>query len=83
MAYSPSAVLEFYEDGFVETTEQNKTEQKYTSVERISIVNNKMIYIHVNNIMAYILPIACFETEEQYYAFVEFMKMKCGIVDVY
>ena len=83
MGYSPSSVIEFYEDSFVETTPDNKTEQRYSSIERISIVDNKMIYIHVNNIMAYILPLSCFEIKEQYDEFFEFIKTKCANIDIY
>ena len=83
MGYSPSSVIEFYEDSFVETTPDNKTEQRYASIERISIVDNKMIYIHVNNIMAYILPLSCFETKEQYDEFFEFIKTKSANIDIY
>ena len=50
MGYSPSSVIEFYEDVFIETTPENKTEQKYLSIERVSVVDNKVVYIHVNNI---------------------------------
>ena len=83
MGYSSSSVIDFYEDSFVETTPDNKTEQRYSSIERISIVDNKMIYIHVNNIMAYILPLSCFETKEQYDGFFEFIKTKCANIDIY
>ena len=83
MGYSSSSVIDFYEDSFVETTPDNKTEQRYSSIERISIVDNKMIYIHVNNIMAYILPLSCFETKEQYDGFFEFIKTKCANIDKY
>ncbi len=81
--YSPSSVLQFNEESFVETTEFNKTEQNYTAIERISIVDNKMIYIHVNNIMAYMLPIACFESKEKYDDFLNFIKIKCNNIDIY
>lgn len=83
MAYSSSAVIEFYEDGFVEITEVNKTEQKYSVVERISVVDNKMIYIHVNNVMAYMLPFSSFRSEEERNSFFEFIKTKCTIIDIY
>lgn len=83
MAYSPSSVMEFYEDIFIETTSTNKTEQKYSSVERVSIVDNKMIYIHINNVSAYLLPIASFESEKQYEEFLTFIKAKCSDVAVY
>ena len=81
--YSPESVLEFGDETFIETTPDNKTEQRYASIERISIVDNKMIYIHVNNIMAYILPLSCFETKEQYDEFFEFIKTKSANIDIY
>ena len=83
MGYSSTSVMEFNEDGFAETTQENKTEQKYSAIERISIVNDKMIYIHTNNIMAYILPLSCFESKEQYDAFLNFIRTKCHTIDIY
>lgn len=83
MGYSPESVIEFYEDSFVETTPDNKTEHKYSAVERISIVDNKMIYIHVNNVMSYMLPLSCFQSKEQYDSFFDFIKTKCANIDIY
>ena len=83
MGYSPNSEMEFFDDGFTETTPQNKTEQKYASIERISVVKGKIIYIHVNNVMSYLLPVSCFDSKEQYDAFLNLIKTKCSIVDIY
>lgn len=83
MGYSPLSVIEFYENVFVETTPDNKTEQKYSVIERVSVVDNKVVYIHVNNVMAYMLPFSCFESIEQYNEFYEFIKTKCSHIDIY
>ncbi len=83
MGYSPSSVIEFYEDVFIETTPDNKTEQKYSAIERVSVVDNKVVYIHVNNIMSYILPFSCFASSKQYNEFFEFIKTKCSNIDIY
>ena len=83
MGYSPVSDMEFYDESFIETTPENKSEQKYSAVERISVVTDKVIYIHINNVMAYILPIYCFESKEQYADFIEFIKTKCKNIDVY
>ncbi|MBR7122530.1 MAG: YcxB family protein [Oscillospiraceae bacterium] len=83
MGYSPESIIEFYEDSFVETTPENKTEHKYSAIERISVVDNKMIYIHVNNVMSYMLPLSSFESKEQYDSFFEFIKTKCANIDIY
>ncbi len=83
MGYTPEAVLEFFEDTFAESTPDMKTERKYSAIERISVVDNRMIYIHVNNVMAYILPMSCFESQEQCDRFFEFIRTKCANIDVY
>lgn len=83
MGYSPSSEMEFFDEYFTETTPQNKTEQKYDSIERISVIQGKTIYIHVNNVMSYLLPVSCFDSKEQYDAFLNLIKTKCSIVDIY
>lgn len=80
--YSPNSVMEFYNDDFVERTDEYETRQKYSSIDRVSVIDGKTIYIHINNLMAYILPFACFESNEQRQAFIEFLKTKCNNVDV-
>ena len=80
--YSATSHLDFCEDIFIETTPDNKTEQKYSCIERVSIYNN-YIYIHINAILAYILPRSAFESDEQYAGFIEFIKTKCSNVDIY
>ena len=83
MGYAPVADMEFYEETFIETTPDNKTEQKYSAIERVSVVADKIIYIHVNNIMSYILPFSSFESKEQFDAFLAFIKTKCATIDTY
>ena len=83
MGYSPNAEIEFLENSFTEQTPENKTEQMYSSVERISIIKDKVIYIHVNNIMSYILPVSCFGSKEKYDEFLAFIRTKCQNIDNY
>ena len=83
MGYSPESVLQFYDDVLVETTPTEKNERSYSTLERVSIVGDETVYIHFNNIMACILPRASFESDEQYKAFLEFIKTKCDNIDVY
>lgn len=82
VGYSPTAVMEFFEENFVEITPENRNEVRYSAVERVSVVDNKVIYLHVNNLLAYILPFECFESEEQRKDFLEFVGTKCGNIDV-
>lgn len=83
MGYSPVSEMEFYDEYFVETTPDNKSEQKYSAVERVSVVGDRFIYIHVNNVMAYILRSSCFDSKEQYNEFLDFLRTKCTKVDLY
>lgn len=83
MAYSPESSMEFYDDYFVEYTEENKNEHKYTTIERISLVGDKIIYLHINNVTAYLIPISSFNSEEELSSFIDFIKTKAPIVDIY
>lgn len=83
LGYSPEAVMEFYDDYFVETTPDNKTEQKYTSVENVFAVDGKYVYIFINNLMAYIIPRSSFESVGQYNDFLSFLEARCGQVNYY
>ena len=83
MGYSPVAEMEFYDERFIEVTPNTKSEQKYSAVERVSVITDKVIYIHVNNVMSYILPMSCFESKKQYDDFLDFVRSKCANIDVY
>ena len=83
MAYSPESTMGFYDDIFVEYTEENKNEHKYTTIERISIVGDKIIYLHINNVTAYLIPMSSFTSAEELRSFIDFIKTKAPIVDMY
>ena len=83
MGYSPVSKMEFCDDSFTEITSDHKTEQPYSAIERVSVIPDKVIYIHVNNVMSYILPISCFESKQQYNDFLDFLKTKCTNMDRY
>ena len=83
MGYSPVSEMEFYDESFIEITPDNKSEQKYSAVERVSVIADKVIYIHTNNVMSYILPLCCFESKEQYKDFLDFITTKCSNIDTY
>lgn len=81
--YSAAAQLEFYNDTFSETTDQGKTERPYSALERISILEGKYVYLHINSVMAYILPKSVFASEAQYQEFIGFITEKCPVTDRY
>ena len=83
LGYSPSAVLEFFDDRLIETTDINRTEMLYSGVEKVCIADNHMIYFYTSSSMAYILPFASFESKEQFDCFMDFIKVKFSIIEVY
>ena len=83
LPYSPCATIEFGEHHFTEITPDRKTEWIYSTIERISIINAKFVYIHLNTLSACILPLAYFESQKQYQEFISFMQTKCENIDVY
>ena len=83
LAYSPESLIEFGDNSFSEITPLSKNENAYSAVERVSVVENKMIYIHINNSIAYLLPFDSFLSGEQRSEFLEFIKSKCKDVKFY
>ncbi len=81
--YSPETEIEFYEESFIDTAPEKKMEAKYSSLERVSVVNGEAVYLHHNNLLGHILPMAVFESKTQYDSFIAFIKTKCNNVDVY
>lgn len=54
-----------------------------SGIDRISIVENKLIMIHTNSVQAYLLPAICFGSDIKYNLFKDFIKTKCAAVDTY
>ncbi len=76
--YSKSSKMEFSEQFFTETTDTARVEQKYSSVEKISYSEEmKTVYLHINKMMAYIIPTASFDSPEETVRFLKFIKEKC------
>ena len=51
MPYTPTSVIEFYDERWGETSEDTKTELSYSGIERISVVFEDAIYIQINNVI--------------------------------
>ena len=81
--YSSTSIMEFYDDYFSEITKDEKNEIKYTLIEQVSIVSNKMIYIHRNNVITFIIPFSSFTSNEELNSFLEFIKTKFNNVTTY
>lgn len=75
LPYSENSVLEFYDDVFVEITDENKTESKYSAIENV-IVNERMVVLFINSMQAYIVPTRSFQSIEQKNSLVDFLNSK-------
>ena len=83
LAYPPVAMLAFDDERFAEITPDEKSETKYTKIERVSIVAGEAIYLHVSSVGAHILPDTAFASHEERQAFVTFLADKCENIDLY
>ena len=83
LPYTEDAEIEFYDDCFVEIAKDSKSEIKYSVLERVSIVSDKVIYIHFNNAAALILPFSAFDSAEVKSKFTAFISEKCSNIDNY
>lgn len=76
--YSKNSQMEFYDDFFIETTDVAKSEIKYSSIEKISFSEErKTLFLHLNKLMAHILPAQSFDSPEKMVEFIKFIKEKC------
>ena len=73
LPYSNYATLEFYDDYFVEVTENTKTEVKYDAVFKVRVNEPKAIYIYQNAVLAYIIPFDVFCSDDERIKFVDFI----------
>lgn len=76
LPYSNISTLEFYDDCFIELTENTKTEVKYDAILKIRVNNPKGIYIYSNVIMAYIIPFEVFNSNDEKNKFLDFINQK-------
>lgn len=83
MPFLSNSVIEFDEEKIYETTSEQKIEQNYSAIERISVIEGQGVYCHINKMMAFILPIDAFENEDKWQDFVAFIKTKVETVDEY
>ena len=74
--YAPDSSLEFYGEDFIERTPDQILTQKYSSVNSVSVLKDKTIYIHISTAITFIIPSSAFENQEHFDKFVEFLKSK-------
>ena len=76
LPFSYLSTIEFYEDYFVEYTQQRRTQEMYSAVNAVYLVNSKTKYIFNSLVSGYIIPVSAFATEAEYNRFVNFISAK-------
>ncbi|MBE7011276.1 MAG: YcxB family protein [Ruminococcaceae bacterium] len=76
LPYSEFSVMEFYDDSFIEKTDNAKTEAQYNAIFKIRVNEPKAIYIYLNTVLAYIIPLDVFDSNEARDKFLEFIHQK-------
>ena len=81
--YTPYKVMEFLEETYKEESPNERSEKRYNTIERISIVEGRYIYLHQDSVSAYIIPYTVFKSDDEYRAFINFLGTKCESIDYY
>ena len=76
IAYSENSTLEFGDESFTETTEEHKSEIKYSADYKIYEYDGRAIYIMISSAAGYIIPLSLFESDEEKNEFLEFIHKK-------
>ena len=80
MPYTPDSVMEFYDDCFKEISPENKSETVYTALEKVSVLRNRYVYLFLDGMRGYIIPVDCFSGIDQQEEFIGFLKEKgCAV----
>ncbi len=81
--YAPSAVMEFTDESFIETTDGIRTEVLYSVVKKMSVLNGKFVLIDINRSEYFIVPFKSFSSNEECTAFIDFLRTKIQNVEFY
>ena len=76
--YSADSVLEFYDDYLKEIAPDNKSEVRYTAIDKITVIKNCYVYVYLDGIRGFVIPVSCFENEAEQNAFVSFLGTVCN-----
>ncbi|MBR3994316.1 MAG: YcxB family protein [Clostridia bacterium] len=74
--YASRCTMEFYDEHFVEVTEDSKSESKYDALYKVAINEGKAIYLYRNSIVANLIPFGVFKTEAERSEFLDFINKK-------
>ena len=76
MPYDKHSEMEFYDNYFVEKTENTKEEIQYNAIFKVRVNEPKAIYIYKNVVTAYIVPFSSFNSDDERNKFINFISEK-------
>ncbi len=83
IGFDPVYTLQFFEDRFCEITPEQKSDILYAKLESVSVNADKAIYLHIDRMRGYILPLYAFDSTEQIETFLAFLTSKGIPVNTY
>lgn len=75
LPYTKEAILKFDDESIHEITPNTESKTNYSMIEKVS-VTEKAIYLFINSVQAYILPVTAFSGEMEKSKFLEFINLK-------
>lgn len=78
LPYSSEAILTFDDEKIHEITPDSESVTNYSLIEKI-VETEKAIYIHINTVQAFILPVTAFTGEMERLKFLEFINSKVDV----
>ena len=78
LPYEEKSDMEFYDEHLLACSPSSKVEQKYSSIEKIVVVDGRVIYLFISSAQAYLLPARTFDGREQFENFTAFIKERCS-----
>lgn len=78
LPYNKNIALLFEEESIHEQTEASEGRVKYNQIERF-VITNTGVYIYIDIIQAYILPLRVFSNSQQLNGFLTFLECKTGV----
>lgn len=76
LPFSSEASMTFTENCFTEQTDTNKSEYSYSILCDVYLVNDRMLYLYMDTVRAFLLPVAAFKSKAQFDSFMEFIRGK-------
>ena len=83
LPFDPISTMEFHEEKIVELTASKRTEQSYSGIERVCVLQGRYIFLYNSSIGAYILPIPQVNAQLDQNSLLTFLSQRCKTIEYY